>query len=80
MRFFPVGYLSNGPETEVRFPQTVPDKQKSSQGIAGWTPESNTLSPPFSGSVEPRDRKEGNTLAKKVFMTQQTGRNRKASS
>lgn len=31
-------------------------------------------------NVEPRSRKEGSTLAMKVFMTQQKGRNRKASS
>lgn len=80
MWFFPIGHLSGGPETKARSPQTVPNKQNSSQGVAGWTPESSTFLFSFSESVEPRDRKEGNTLAKKVFMTQQKGRDRKASS
>lgn len=80
MWFFPIGHSPHLPETMIRFSQTILDKQNSSQGIAGWTPESSTHTffPPL--SVEPRSRKEGNTLAMKVFMTQEKGRSRKASS
>lgn len=81
MWFFPIGHPPRSPETMIRFSQTILDKQNSSQGIAGWTPESSTRTFFFFFlSVEPRSRKEGNTLAMKVFMTQEKGRNRKASS
>lgn len=62
MWFFPIGHPPRSPETMIRFSQTILDKQNSSQGIAGWTPESSTRTFFFFSECGAKEQKRGEHL------------------